>query len=209
MFQDRTDAGLKLAIRLSGFKDGKTVVLGIPRGGMVVAAKIAHPLNARLAVLIVRKIGVPGHEELAAGAVSVDEKPVWNPEALKIANLSPKNLEHLLKQKIQEVRERTEKYHSGPFPGLEGKTVILADDGIATGATFEAALQWLTAQKPGRIIAAVPCAPPDTADRLRKKVDGWVCLEESPLFSAVGHFYRDFREVTDETVRQLLKDGNR
>ncbi len=205
MFQDRLDAGRQLALRLAHLKDPKTVVLGIPRGGVVVAEPIADALQAPFSVLIVRKIGAPGNEELALGAVSVDEKPVWNEEAMRVLQPDPEWVQAKLKQKVEEVRQRKQAFGFSDMPALSGKTAIVADDGVATGASFEAALQWLKGQKPARIVAAVACAPTDTATRLKEKVDEWVCLQESPEFVAVGQFYRDFREVTDDEVKAILR----
>lgn len=209
MFQDRLDAGSQLAQRLANLKRPKTVVLGIPRGGVVVAKPIADALEAPLSVLIVRKIGAPANEELALGAVSVDEKPVWNAEAMRILQPDSAWLEEKVRQKAEEVRLRKKAFGFSKLPPLKGKDVIVVDDGVATGASFEAALQWLKSQKPALIVAAVACAPTDTAQRLRRQVDEWICLNESPNFMAVGQFYRDFREVTDEEVKAILKKAQR
>lgn len=207
MLQNRLDAGRQLAVRLAHFKGRKTVVLGIPRGGVAVAEPIADALKAPLSVLIVRKIGAPGNEEVALGAVSVDEKPVWNKQAMSLLQPDADWLEEKIRHKVEEVRQREQSFGFSEFPSLKGKTVIVVDDGIATGASFAAALQWLKGQTPAKIVAAIACAPSDTAKRLRLEVDEWVCLIESPDFMAVGQFYKDFREVTDDEVKTILASG--
>ena len=204
LFQNRLDAGRQLAQRLAQFKRARPIVLGIPRGGVVVAEPIADALHAPLYPLIVRKIGAQGNEEVALGAVSVDEQPVWNKDAMRIVQPDADWLEEKVRQKIKEVRERKKAFDFFNIPPLKDRTVIMVDDGIATGASFEAALQWLKRQKMARIVATVACAPTDTAERLKGQVDEWICLIESPDFAAVGQFYKDFREVTDEEVKIIL-----
>jgi len=204
MFEDRFDAGHQLAQRLPHFISPKTIVLGIPRGGVVVAKPIADALLAPLYPLIVRKIGAPANEEVALGAVSVDEKPVWNAQAMRILQPDAEWLEEKVRQKVEEVRQRKKAFGFSQLPPLSGMTAIVVDDGVATGASFEAALGWLKMQKPRKIVAAMACAPTDTADRLRRQVDGWICLVESPDFRAVGQFYSDFQEVSDDEVKRIL-----
>ncbi|MBI5035751.1 phosphoribosyltransferase [Candidatus Micrarchaeota archaeon] len=203
MFSNRTEAGQLLAKKLEQHHDA--IVLGIPRGGMVVAAEVANTLKTQLHALIVRKIGSPGNEELAVGAVSLDEKPVWNTDTLRVLGLTPEDMKEKADEKIREVRQRKELFGAKKLPQLEGKMIIVVDDGIATGSSVLAALQWLKAHSPKRIILAVPCAPSDTALRMRSEVDEFVCLEESPFFGAVGQFYRDFREVKDDEVKGILE----
>ncbi len=207
MLQDRLDAGRQLAGGLAHLKGPKTVVLGIPRGGMAVAEPIAHALQAPLSALIVRKIGAPGNEELALGAVSVDEKPVWNKQAMALLQPDTRWLEEKVRLKVEEVRQRKVAFGFAEMPPLKGRTVIVVDDGIATGSSFAAALHWLKGQTPAKIVAAIACAPSDTAERFRAQVDEWVCLIESREFMAVGQFYKDFREVTDDEVKTILASG--
>lgn len=204
MYKDRLDAGNQLAKELAYLKGESVVVLGIPRGGVVVAQPIAEALTAPLSVLIVRKIGAPGQEELALGAVGPDEKPVWNDSLLKKIQPDPEYLEKMAHQKAQEVQVRKKAFGADRMPVLKGKTVVVVDDGIATGATLKAGLMWLKKQVPAKVVVTVGCAPTDTADAIQREVDEFVCPNVSPNFYAVGQFYEDFREITTEEVRRIL-----
>lgn len=204
MFENRGQAGEALAKKLQAFKGKKALVLVIPRGGVVVGAAVAKALKAPLNALITRKIGAPGNPELAIGAVGPDKVRVINWELVSQLQVDNDYLSAATEKKTEEIRERQEKYGQ---KGLEvsGKTVILVDDGIATGATTEAAILWLKARKAGKIILAVPVAPPEVTKKFKILVDKLVVLETPAFFGAVGQFYKDFPQVTDSEVIELLK----
>ena len=206
MFEDRREAGQLLAQRLQDLKDiPDVVVLGIPRGGVVVAAEIAHMLNAPLDVYITRKLGAPGNPELAIGAVAEDGTVVLDEESIAFLRVPESYLEEERRRQQEEIRRRADRYRRGrpPVP-LEGKRVILVDDGVATGHTVEAAIRALRQQPIKELILAVPVGPPTTIARLRALVDRLEVLSEPDVFWAVGMFYRDFRQVSDEEVESLL-----
>ena len=206
MFEDRREAGQLLAQRLQDLKNiPDVVVLGIPRGGVVVAAEIAHMLNAPLDVYITRKLGAPGNPELAIGAVAEDGTVVLDEESIAFLRVPESYLEEERRRQQEEIRRRADRYRRGrpPVP-LEGKRVILVDDGVATGHTVEAAIRALRQQPIKELILAVPVGPPTTIARLRALVDRLEVLSEPEVFWAVGMFYRDFRQVSDEEVEALL-----
>ncbi|WP_227010236.1 phosphoribosyltransferase [Pelagibius marinus] len=216
MFRDRREAGERLAGHLAGtvasFEDtAPPVVVALPRGGVPVAAAIAARLQAPLDVIIARKIGAPGQPELAIGAVAEGaggegaEETVWNRRIIVDLGLREESLEQRRAEKLREVRERAALYRDGrPAVVLEGRSVILVDDGIATGATTEAALRALRRRRPRRIILAVPVAPEDTLARLRRLADDVVCLAQPADFYAIGAYYRDFTQVKDADVIRCL-----
>lgn len=213
-FRDREEAGKRLAElvagRLSPAKDDDLLVLALPRGGVPLGAAIAARLGAPLDVIVARKIGAPGQPELAVGAVAEGagaggEETVWNRRIIAELGLSEAGLRHLRSQKLREIAERAERYRAGkPALSAAGRSVVLVDDGIATGATTEAALQALRRQHPERIILAVPVAPRDTVRRLKGLADEVLCLTEPVDFLAIGAFYRDFTQVDDAEVIRLL-----
>jgi putative phosphoribosyl transferase len=206
MFIDRRDAGRRLAAavkeRLGEAKD--VIVVGLPRGGVVVAQEVARVLRSPLDVVVVRKIGAPGIEELAIGAVGETGAPVLNEALMESAGLSSRYLAHAIDEARQEVRRRVEAYRAGPRPDMHNKTVVLVDDGIATGYTVEAAIATLRRWQPARIILAVPVAPPQAVTRFRGLADDLVVLYAPPEFFAVGQFYEDFAQVGDDEVRAAL-----
>ena len=206
-FIDRTDAGRQLAKALASYKGQKPVVLALPRGGVPVAAQIATALDAPLDLILVRKIGVPFQPELAMGAVVDGPAPVIvrNEEVITLAGISEQEFAARRDQELAEI-ERRRKIYLGDraHPELSGRTVIVVDDGIATGATTRAALQAVRVRKPVALVLAIPVAPTDTLRKLKDEADEIVCLEDYENFGAIGFFYSDFRQVSDAEVIELL-----
>lgn len=210
MFRDRADAGHQLADALKAHRGRTDLVLALPRGGVPVGFLVAQALGTPLDVLIVRKIGAPFHEELGVGALVSGDPPevVWNEDLLAQFGLTPESLQRTVDRETQEARRREALYRGDrPSPSIRGKSVILVDDGLATGITAQAALTALRRSKPKHLILAIPVAPPDTVERLRPLVDELVCLDTPPWFSAVGQFYRDFSQTEDEEVIELLAEA--
>ncbi|MBP2656272.1 MAG: phosphoribosyltransferase [Firmicutes bacterium] len=207
MYQDRVDAGRQLAVRLAAHCYGESVVLAIPRGGVVVAAPIAQRLKTRLEVLITRKIGHPANSEVAVGAVMPDGSTVIDPTAKSI--LSEEYLAAVAAKEYEEIKRRMTAYQgSSRTPEVAGRVAIIVDDGIATGYTIRAAVKWLRALKPGRIVIAVPVAPVCLVAELRTLVDDVICPSQPKRFMAVGMYYRDFSQTADEEVIALLDEVN-
>jgi predicted phosphoribosyltransferase len=207
MFRDRTEAGEVLAEALEGLALTDPVVLALPRGGVPVAAPVARRLHAPLDLLLVRKIGAPGHEELAVGAV-VDgavHEAVFNKPVLAMLRMTEADFAPTIARKLAEIEARRAAYLGGAAPvPVEGRTAIVVDDGIATGATAKAALLGLKRRRPASVILAVPVAPADTLAELEPLVDRVVCLDIPADFYAVGAHYRDFPQVEDSEVIALL-----
>jgi erythromycin esterase-like protein/predicted phosphoribosyltransferase len=205
-FSDRKEAGRKLADKLASFAHRSDVlVLALPRGGVPVAFEVANRLRAPLDVLIVRKLGVPGYEELAMGAIVADGAPVLNEDVVAALRVPPYIIETVAAKERQELRRRERLYRGGRTPpDVKGRTVVLVDDGLATGSTMLAAIQGLRQGQPARIIAAVPVAPPDICEMLRREADEVICAVTPKPFVAVGHWYREFAQTTDQEVRRLL-----
>lgn len=209
MFSDRIEAGRLLAERVAELAPEDPVVLALPRGGVPVAAEVARRLGAALDLILVRKIGVPGHEELAAGAVADGgaAEAVYNEEVLRGLGLSREDLAATLEARLAEIGERRQRYLEGRAPvDVAGRTAIVVDDGIATGATVKAALQALALRRPKRTILAVPVAPKDSLAALRGLVDDLICLETPDPYYAVGAQYRDFSQTSDDEVIATLRD---
>jgi putative phosphoribosyl transferase len=209
-FRDRHDAGARLAIALERFKSDKPVILALPRGGVPVASEVAGALNAELDLLLVRKIGAPGHQELAIGAVVDGKDPqiVLNHEIIAHAPPPPGYIEAEQKRQLAEIERRRHLYRGAEPPAdIKGRTVIVIDDGIATGATVKAALRGIRQNEPQRLILAVPVAPPDTLRTLEAECDEIVCLSAPEWFNAVGSHYSDFTQTTDEEVMALLAEA--
>jgi len=207
-FIDRIDAGRRLAKALASYKTQNPIVLALPRGGVPVAAEIAASLNAPLDLILVRKIGVPFQPELAMGAVVDGAAPltVRNEEVITLAGISEQDFSAARDQELAEIERRRKAYLGDrPHPELAGRTVIVVDDGIATGATTRAALQAMRLRKPSKLVLAVPVAPTDTLRKLRAEADDVVCLEDYEDFGAIGYFYSDFRQLSDADVINLLK----
>jgi predicted phosphoribosyltransferase/dienelactone hydrolase len=205
MFVDREDAGRRLARRLGRFRGPATVVLGLPRGGVPVAFEVARALGAPLDVMVVHKIGMPGRPELAMGAVAEGGGVVLNQDVIRRSGVSAETLRALANDERAVVEDRVDRYRTGrPATSLRGRTVLIVDDGVATGATARAACRAAHAQGAARVVLAVPVAPPGVEQRFLHDADEVVCVEEPPGFAAVGQFYEDFDQVPDAEVTTLL-----
>lgn len=206
-FTDRIEAGRKLANALAVYKDDKPIVMALPRGGVPVAAEVAAALRAPLDLILVRKIGVPFQPELAMGAVVDGPKPITirNDDVIASCGIQAKEFDEVRGRELAEIDRRRRLYLAGrPHPEVSGRTVIVVDDGIATGATTRAALQAMRERKVGKLVLAVPVAPSDTLARLQSECDAIVCLENYSFFGAIGAYYADFRQITDDEVIALL-----
>lgn len=203
LFKDRQSAGKLLADRLKNTKAG--LVLGIPRGGVVVAAEIAKVLHLPLDIIVTRKIGAPNQPELALGAVDADGEAIWEEQLLRDLQLKIEDLRNEINKAQEEIRRREKTYRQerGPLK-VENKTIILTDDGIATGSTTLAAINFLKKHQAKKIILAVPVASIDSVKKIKPRVSKIVVLETPQDFQAVGQFYYQFDPVTDEEVVQLL-----
>ena len=209
LFKNRVEAGRRLGAELAKLKGGDVVVLGIPRGGVVVANEVARALRAPLDIVVTRKIGAPGEPEFALGAVTQEGEVVMDRNAAESLGASPEYLDEEARRKQDEVRERMRAFRRDrPYPHLEGKTVIIVDDGIATGSSIEAAVISVKRRNPKGIIIAVPVAPPDAVERLSREGAKVVCLEKPWLFMAIGEFYQDFGQVDDSEVRRILDESS-
>jgi putative phosphoribosyl transferase len=209
-FRDRAHAGRVLARALLAYAGrDDVVVLALPRGGVPVAAELARALGAQLDVFVVRKLGLPGHEELAMGAVAPGGVLVLDDRLVRGLGIPDEVLQETVEKELRELERREAAYRVGRPPlDLEGKTVILVDDGLATGATMRAAALALRKYKPARIVVAVPVASAETCDEFRADVDEIVCALTPSPFHAVGLWYDDFSQTSDEEVRELLRDSS-
>jgi putative phosphoribosyl transferase len=207
IFADRTDAGRELAKQLRGYRQrGDVVVLGVPRGGVVVAFEVASALHVPLDIFVSRKLCVPGREELAFGAIASGNVRVLDQEIVEGLEITEKQIEVVTEAARKELERRERLYRGGRSPLLlEGQTVLLVDDGIATGSSMLAAIRAVRFLKPARLVVAVPVAPQATCSRLRREVDELVCVETPRFFYAIGQFYDDFSQVSDEEVAELLR----
>jgi putative phosphoribosyl transferase len=204
-FSNRAEAGRKLAGALAGFSDKNVLVLALPRGGVPVANEVAKALHAPLDLLIVRKIGVPLESELAMGAIvdGPDPLTVRNEDVIRLSGTTEEVFNAVRDRELAEIRRRRAQYiGKRPHPDLAGRIVIVIDDGIATGATMRAALRAVRKQKPAKV--AVPVAPTDTLAELRDEADEIMCLEDHEAFGAIGFFYSDFAQVSDQEVKDIL-----
>jgi putative phosphoribosyl transferase len=209
VFRDRSDAGRKLASLLSAYADRNDVlVLGIPRGGVSVAFEVAAALRAPLDVFVSRKLGVPWQEELAFGAVAGGGIRILDPEMLDALAIPDSEIDRITAMATKEVQRRERAYRGGkPALHLEGKIVILVDDGVATGSSIRAAIGALRQLNPARLVVAVPVAPSSACDRLRREVDECVCVLTPESFFGIGQFYEDFSQVEDAEVADLLRSS--
>jgi predicted phosphoribosyltransferase len=205
-FEDRADAGAKLAERLSEYAGRDDVsVLALPRGGVPVAFEVAGRLGAPLDVFLVRKLGVPGHEELAMGAIASGGHRVLNEEVLAVLEIDDEVVDQVAARENEELERRARLYRGdAPPTDVRGRTVILVDDGLATGSTMRAAVAAVRAQQPARLVVAVPVAPPLTCGELAAETDEMVCLSTPEPFYAVGLWYRRFAQTSDEEIVELL-----
>ena len=209
-FRDRTEAGRLLAKRLKSTYANRSdvLVLGLPRGGVPVAYEVAKVLHAPLDICIVRKLGVPGNQELAMGAIATGGIMVLNEDLVASLNISPKAIAQVVTTERQELERRDHLYRgTRPVPDLSHRTVIIIDDGIATGSTLKAALSTIKQQQPERIVVAVPVASPEICQELQDEVDEVVCLLIPERLYAIGIWYNDFSPTTDAEVSNLLQQA--
>jgi len=209
LFQDRSEAGKVVAEKLFRYRDEpEVIVLALPRGGVPVGYEIAKTLHAPLDVFLVRKLGVPGHEELAMGAIASGDVRILNREVVDYLHIPEHVIHDVAHRELQELRRQEDAYrHNESFPVIEGKTVILVDDGLATGTTMRAAIHALKKLHPHRIVVAVPVGAAQTCEQLREEVDELVCAETPEDFLGVGRWYEDFRPTSDEIVKTLLEEA--
>lgn len=208
IFKDRRDAGRQLAQKLSKYADQPdVVVLALPRGGVPVAYEVAQALSAPLDIFLVRKLGVPGHEELAFGAIASGDVRVLNEQVVRAFNLSGEMIDEVANRELRELERRERAYRGEDrlVPEIQGRTAILVDDGLATGASMRAAIDGVRAKQPARIVVAVPTSAPETCESLESEVDEIVCAETPEPFYGVGRWYQDFSQTTDDEVRLYLE----
>ena len=207
IFRDRSEAGKQLAARLTKYADRDDVlVLALPRGGVPVAFEVAKQLDAPMDMFLVRKLGVPGHEELAMGAISIGGVRVLNEDTIEYLRIPATLIDAVAASELRELERRERAYRGDlPEPDVRGKTVILGDDGLATGSTMRAAAAALRQQEPARIAVAVPVSAPQTCNEYRMGVDEIVCAKTPEPFYGVGLWYEDFSQTTDEEVCELLE----
>ena len=206
IYRDRIDAGKQLAARLSDYADRDDVlVLALPRGGVPVAYEVAKALPAPLDIFLVRKLGVPGHEELAMGAISTGGARVINADVVDYLRIPARVVDAVVDTELRELERRERLYRGARAePDVSGKTVILVDDGLATGSTMRAAVEALRHQNPARMVVAVPVSAPQNCDEYRMGVDEIICAQTPEPFMGVGRWYRDFSQTSDEEVREIL-----
>ena len=209
IFRDRTEAGRVLAAELTAYANRPDVlVLALPRGGVPVGFEVAKALHAPLDVFLVRKLGVPEQEELAMGAIASGGVTVLNEDVIRVLGISPAEINAVAAEQMQELERRERSYRGDrPAPEVRGRTVILVDDGLATGSSMRAAVKALRQLHPARIVVAVPVASPETCAEFRDEVDEIVCAYTPEPFYAVGFWYEDFSQTSDEEVRELLEQA--
>ena len=209
MFVDRKDAGEKLSIELEKFKDENPIVLAIPRGGIVTAYETIKKFGFQWDLIIPRKIGLPHNKEIAIGAISLDGTYLFNEEYIDMLNISQDYIEKEVFEQTDEIKRRLNKYKGNEnFPDVKNKTVIIIDDGIATGFTIKAAIKSIKKHDAKKIILAVPVAPQDTISLLEKIVDEVICLFIPDEFYGVGSYYKSFEQTTDEEVINIVRELN-
>ncbi|SFR74547.1 putative phosphoribosyl transferase [Marinobacter daqiaonensis] len=207
--KDRTTAGEHLAKAFGRYRDdGDVLVLALPRGGVPVAAPVARHLKAPLDLMVVRKLGFPGHEEFAMGAIASGGVRIMNDDALRRIPVSDDQIERVADKEQAELERRETTYRGDrPLPEIEGRTVVLVDDGIATGATMRAAMQACRKQGAKRVVVGVPVGPKETIDRFSREADEVICLSTPENFSSIGQWYQSFGQTSDDEVRSLLNDA--
>jgi len=207
-FQDRADAGRRLAERLMSYCEEEPIVLALPRGGVAVGFEVARALNAPLDVVVARKLGAPAQPELGIGAIAPGGVRVLDEMAQKWLDISEARLEQIVARETAEMERRLLLYRGEKsLPDIQGRTVIVVDDGLATGVTARAAIRAIRQQNPRRIVLAVPVCAAESCDALSPEVDDLLCLLEPPYFQAVGLWYEDFAQVSDEEVVRLLEQA--
>ncbi len=206
IYQNRKEAGQVLATKLAAYANRQDVlVLGLPRGGVPVAYEVAQALHAPLDVFVVRKLGVPGHEELAMGAIATGDIRVLNEDVVRMLRIPESVINAVVAREQQELERREQLYRDDrPLPDVSGRTIILIDDGLATGATMRAAVKALRQEHPARIVVAVPVAAPTTCQEFTTEVDEIVCAATPEPFYGVGYWYEDFSQTSDKEVHDLL-----
>lgn len=205
-FKDRKQAGLELASALKDLRGRDVVVLAIPRGGVVVGNEVAKALGAPLDIIVTRKIGAPGEPEYALGAVTQNGEVILDETAVKMLQVGRGYLDREAASQREEVKDRMRRFRGDrAFPSLHGKTVVIVDDGIATGNTILAAVMSVRSQRPQSVIVAVPVGPVESIAKLSTDADRVVCLETPEPFFAIGEFYAEFGQVEDEEVRRILE----
>lgn len=208
-FESREQAGKLLAEKLIQFKNLDPVILALPRGGLPVAHEIASSMNAPLDIVLVKKIGAPGHEEFAIGAMAEDEKPILNINLIDEFQFDPDAIGDIIENRIIEIRRRARVYREvRPAVKLEGRSVIVVDDGLATGATMKAAIEWLKTKKIKKIIVAVPVSSKTAANEIKEEVNHFISLLIPDNMMAVGMWYSNFPQVSDQEVISFLKKHN-
>ena len=210
MFLDRQDAGKKLSMLLEKFKDENPIILAIPRGGIVTAYETIKKLGCKWDLIIPRKIGAPLNKEVAIGAISLDGTYIFNEKYINILNISQEYIKTEIFEQTEEIKRRLVKYKGNEnFPDVKDKTIIIIDDGIATGFTIQAAIHSIKKHDAKKIILAVPVAPQDAISQLEKIVDEVICLIIPDEFYAVGLHYKSFEQTTDEEVFNIVKELNK
>ena len=205
IFQNRTDAAKQLAKNLEWVKLDNPLILAIPRGGVIIGDVISSLLNATLDIIISRKIGAPHNPELAIGAVMHDGSYFPNDDITRMLNVPQKYIDSEMHVQTKEIERRLMKFRGTKEYHLEGKTIVLVDDGIATGATMFVAIQWIKKQKPKQLIVSIPVGPKEIVDKLNKLVDKVVVLRSPVEFNAVGEFYHEFEQVEDSQVQEIMR----
>lgn len=207
MFVDRKDAGEKLSIKLEKFKDEKPIVLAIPRGGIITACQTIKKFGLQWDLIIPRKIGLPHNKEIAIGAISLDGTYLFNEKYIDMLNISEAYIKKEVFEQTEEIKRRLNKYKGNEnFPDVKNKTVIIIDDGIATGFTIQVAIKSIKKHDPQKIILAVPVSPQDTISLLEKIVDEVICLFIPDEFYGVSSYYESFEQTTDEEVFNIVRE---